>query len=51
MPGIKMKRRKAKENRAAIYARVSDQSQDAEDKGPPSLSRLTTWKPTANAGG
>ena len=32
MPGIKMKRRKAKENRAAIYARVSDQSQDAEDK-------------------
>ena len=32
MPGIKVKRRKAKENRAAIYARVSDQSQDAEDK-------------------
>ena len=32
MPGIKMKHRKAKENRAAIYARVSDQSQDAEDK-------------------
>ena len=31
-PGIKVKRRKAKENRAAIYARVSDQSQDAEDK-------------------
>ena len=32
MPGIKVKRRKARENRAAIYARVSDQSQDAEDK-------------------
>ena len=32
MPGIKVKRRKAKENRAAIYARVSDQSQDTEDK-------------------
>ena len=32
MPGIKVKHRKAKENRAAIYARVSDQSQDAEDK-------------------
>ena len=32
MPGIKVKRRKARENRAAIYARVSDQSQDTEDK-------------------
>ena len=32
MPRIKMQRRKAKEGRAAIYARVSDQSQDAEDK-------------------
>ncbi len=32
MPGIKVQRRKAKDNRAAIYARVSDQSQDAEDK-------------------
>ena len=32
MPGTKVQRRKAKENRAAIYARVSDESQDAEDK-------------------
>ena len=32
MPGVKMQRRKANLNRAAIYARVSDQSQDAEDK-------------------
>ena len=32
MPGIKVQRRKANENRAAIYARVSDQSQDGEDK-------------------
>ena len=32
MPGIKVQRRKTKDGRAAIYARVSDQSQDAEDK-------------------
>ena len=32
MPRIKVQRRKAKDGRAAIYARVSDQSQDAEDK-------------------
>ena len=32
MPRIKVQRRKAKDGRAAIYARVADQSQDAEDK-------------------
>ena len=32
MPGIKVQRKKTRANRAAIYARVSDQSQDAEDK-------------------
>ncbi len=32
MPGIKVQRRKARDNKAAIYDRVSDQSQDEEDK-------------------
>ena len=32
MPGVKVQRRKAGTNRAAIYARVSDKSQDGEDK-------------------
>ena len=32
MPRVKVQRRKTKANRAAIYARVSDQSQDGEDK-------------------
>ena len=32
MPGTKVQRQKTTGNRAAIYARVSDKSQDAEDK-------------------
>ncbi len=32
MPGTKVQRQKSGGNRAAIYARVSDKSQDAEDK-------------------
>ena len=32
MPGTKVQRQKSTGNRAAIYARVSDKSQDAEDK-------------------
>ncbi len=32
MPGTKVKKQKSEGNRAAIYARVSDKSQDAEDK-------------------
>ena len=32
MPGTKVQKQKSEGNRAAIYARVSDKSQDAEDK-------------------
>ena len=32
MPGVKVQRKKTQANRAVIYARVSDESQDAEDK-------------------
>ncbi len=32
MPGTKVKKQKSEGNRAAIYARVSDKSQDGEDK-------------------
>ena len=42
--------RKTEGNRAAIYARVSDKSQDGEDKTSIS-SRQARWKPTARAKG
>ena len=41
---------KTEPNRAAIYARVSDKSQDGKDKTS-SPSRPARWKPTARARG
>ena len=51
MAKTKVQQQQATGQRAAIYARVSDKSQDGDDKNSISEQTWARWKPTARARG